>query len=227
MTSGNCCAARAPMSSYDKEFTRARLRAADDLRRNRQLTAAARLVGLEILACMNRVSRCAFPAEETIARRLGITGRTVRTAIGQLRAAGYIKVMRRGRSDVYFPAFLDRTAEHICHVAEPALPSTAENSSADTGKKQPATPEKNNPLTLSNNPIRTLASQTAASLASADALRLPAKVRQKAENEIAEIIGWPCLLGAPTTEAEDLCRRWPHVDSFELLEFKRKHDPPS
>ena len=96
------------MSSYDKEFTRARLRAADDLRRNRQLTAAARLVGLEILACMNRVSRCAFPAEETIARRLGITGRTVRTAIGQLRAAGYIKVMRRGRSNVYFPAFLDQ-----------------------------------------------------------------------------------------------------------------------
>ena len=125
--------------------------------------------------------------------------------------------MRWRRSNVYFPAFLDRTA---------ALPSTAENSRADTGKKQPATPEKNNPLTLSSNPIRTLAGQMAASLASADALRLPAKVRQKAENEIAEIIGWPCLLRAPTTEAEDLCRRWPHVDSVELLEFKRKHDPP-
>jgi hypothetical protein len=211
------------MSSYDKEFTRARLRAADDLRRNGQLTATARLVGLEILACVNRVSGCAFPAEETIARQLGITGRTVRTAIGQLRAAGCIKVMRRGRSNLYFPAFLDRIGEHICPVTEPALPPIAENFGEDTGKKQPATPEKNNPLTLLSNPIRTLATQTAASLASADMLHSLAKARQRAENEIAKIIGWPCLLEAPLTEAEDLCRRWPNIDRVELLEFKRKH----
>src|SRR5689334_9279179 len=109
----------AAASPYDKDFTRARLQAMDDLRRNGQLTAAARLVGLEIFACVNRVSGCAFPAEETIAKRLGISGRIVRTAIAQLRAAGCIKVMRRGRSNLYFPTF--RIEEKISGIASAGL----------------------------------------------------------------------------------------------------------
>jgi hypothetical protein len=128
------------MSSYDKEFTRARLQAADNLRRNGHLTAAARLVGLEILACLNKTSGCAFPAEETIARRLGITVRTVRSAVAQLRKAGCISITRRGRCNVYFPAFLNATIPEkfsgIAKPALPALPPTAEKSDTDTGKRQ-------------------------------------------------------------------------------------------
>jgi hypothetical protein len=215
----------AAASPYDKDFTRARLQAMDDLRRNGQLTAAARLVGLEIFACVNRVSGCAFPAEETIAKRLGISGRTVRTAIAQLRAAGCLKVMRRGRSNLYFPTF--RIEEKISGIASAGLADdehhrkkTApipEKNSADTGKKQP-------PNSVSNPIIRTFLRETTGSLASAEALRSPVRNRQKAENEIAKIIGWDCLQAAPQAETEDLCNRWPNVDAEELLEFKRKYE---
>ena len=81
--------------------------AADNLRHDGSLTATARLVGLEIFSFVNKVSGTAWPAEETIADRLGITARTVRTAIKQLKAAGYISVVRRDRSNMYFPMFID------------------------------------------------------------------------------------------------------------------------
>jgi hypothetical protein len=211
-------------SSYDKDFDRARFRAMDDLRRNGRLTPATRLVGLEIFACVNKASGCAFPAEETIAERLGIASRTVRTAVGQLGEAGYFKVMRRGRSNVYFPPFLDRTPEKISGIASTPLADsedhrkettpTPEKTDSDTGKKHP-------PNSVYN-PIRTLRRE--ASLASADALRSAVKARQEAENGIAKMIGWACLQAAPPGETEDLCKRWPNVNSEELFEFKRKHE---
>jgi hypothetical protein len=117
-------------------------------------------------------------------------------------------------------------AEKISGIAEPTLQPTAatsEKSDTDSGKQQQPIPEKNNPLTLSSNPIRTLASQVAGSLASAKALRSPAQARQKAENEIAKVVGWDCLTTAPPEEVENLCKRWP-VGEAELLEFKRKYE---
>jgi ribosomal protein S25 len=210
---------------YNKAFTRARLQAGDDLRRNGKLTAAARLVGLEIFNCVNRVSRGAWPSEETIADRLGITGRTVRTAIKQLVAAGCIKVMRRrGRSHVYFPVFADRTAENISGVE--GAPKE-EKFSVDPGKKHPLTPEKNDPLTLVSNPVRT--SSTEAATDKKRAQREKLKARQKAENEIADLIGWPCLQEIPPELVEDLCSRWlsGDVDQAELFELKQKYEPPA
>jgi ribosomal protein S25 len=208
---------------YKKAFTRARLQAGDDLRRNGKLTAAARLVGLEIFNYVNKVSGAAWPGEETIADRLGITGRTVRTAIKQLVAAGCIKVMRRrGRSNVYFPVFADRTAENISGVE--GAPKE-EKFSVDPGKKQPLTPEKNDPLTPSSNPGRTPSTEAAAE--EKRKKRLARASRQKAENEIADMIGWHCTTEIPREEFEDLCRRWPDVDAAELFELKQKYEPPA
>jgi DNA-binding FadR family transcriptional regulator len=73
-----------------KDFARARLQAADELRRDGKLSAAARLVGLEIFSYVNQASGEAFPSQGTIARRLGITDRAVRTAVKQLADAGRI-----------------------------------------------------------------------------------------------------------------------------------------
>lgn len=53
--------------------------------------------------------------------------------------------------------------------------------------------------------------------------------RQKAENDIANLIGWPCLQEIPLKLVEDLCRRWLNgdVDQAELFELKQKYEPPA
>jgi biotin operon repressor len=209
-------------AAYRKAFDRARLQAGDDLRRNGKLSAAARLVGLEIFNCVNKVTGGAWPSQETIADRLGIDDRTVRRAIKQLKAAGCIKVMRRrGRSNVYFPLFVDRT-EDILSGVEPR--PTEDNLSSDPGQKVPVTPDKNDPLTLVSNPVRTPSTEPATDKKRAQREKL--KARQKAENEIADLIGWACLQEIPSELVEDLCSRWlsGDVDQAELFDLKQKYD---
>jgi hypothetical protein len=205
---------------YSKAFTRARLRAMDNLRRNGKLSATARIVGLEILACVNSVSGGAWPSETTIAYRLGLGERTVRRAVAQLKADGCTKVMRRrGRSNVYFPAFADRTEANLAGVE--AYPKEA-NLASNPGQKRPHTPDKNGRLTPSSNLARTPSTEAAAEKQKI-AQRDKRNARQKAENEIADLIGRECLAEAPVDEVEALCRRWPDVDRAELFEFKRKY----
>jgi biotin operon repressor len=213
---------------HSKDFARARLQAADELRRDGKLSAAARLVGLEIFSYVNQASGEAFPSEATIARRLGITDRTVRTAVKQLADAGRIKVTRRrGRNNLYSPAFIKQTQEKISGVGTPRSSGTPEKFDADPGKKQQGTPEKNDPLTLLLNPMRTLRGSLATAPPTG-ALRSPqAQARQKTENEIAEALGWQCFMAMPTAEAEDLRKRWPNVEKAELLELKGKYNQGS
>jgi Helix-turn-helix domain len=163
--------------------------AADNLRHDGSLTATARLVGLEIFSFVNEVSGSAWPAEETIADRLAITARTVRTAIKQLKAAGYISVVRRGRSNMYFPVFIDLIGENFSGIEGGSSDTSPEKNGADTGKKQHAISEKNDPLTLLSNPIRTPSSKAAAEERKITQ-RNKREDRQKAENEIADILGW-------------------------------------
>jgi biotin operon repressor len=200
--------------------------AADNLRHDGSLTATARLVGLEIFSFVSKVSGTAWPAEETIADRLGITARTVRTAIKQLKAAGYISVVRRGRSNMYFPMFIDLIEENFSGIEGGSSDTSPEKNGADTGKKQHAIPEKNDPLTLLSNPIRTPSSKAAAEERKI-AQRNKRKDRQKAENEIADILGWECLAEVPADEVEDLCRCWPNVDQAKLFELKQQYGPPA
>jgi hypothetical protein len=108
------------VTPYNKAFTRARLQAGDDLRRNRQLSPAARLVGWEILSCVNRVSGCAFPGEEKIAERLGIAKRTVVRANKELTAVGWMEVMRHGRHNVYYPAFVHEIGANLSPIEQAA-----------------------------------------------------------------------------------------------------------
>jgi transposase-like protein len=205
-----------------KDFARARLQAADELRRDAKLSPAARLVGLEIFSYVNQASGEAFPSEATIARRLGITERTVRTAVKQLADAGRIKVRRRGRNNVYSPPFIKQTQEKISGVGTPRSSGAPEKCDAEPGKKQHGTPQKHDPLTLLVNPIRTLR-RSLATAPPTGALR-SRQACQKTENEIAERLGWPCFMALPIAEAEDLRKRWP-VEETELLELKRRYAP--
>ena len=209
-----------------KDFTRARLQAADELRRDGNLSPAARLVGLEIFSYVNQASGEAFPSQATIARRLGLTDRTVRTAVKQLADAGRIKVTRRpGRNNLYSPAFIKQRQEKISGVGTPRSPGTPAKFDADPGKKQQGTPEKNDPLTLLVNPIRTLR-RSLATAPPTGALRSPqARKQQETENEIANALGWLTFTAMPPDEVEDLRKRWPNVEETELLELKRKYAP--
>jgi biotin operon repressor len=213
---------RGPTSN--KDFARARLQAADELRRDGKLSATARLVGLEIFSYVNQASGEAFPSEPTIARRLGITDRTVRTAVKQLTDAGHIKVTRRrGRNNLYSPAFIKQTQEKISGVGTPRSSGTPEKFDADPGKKQQGTPEKNDPLTLLLNPIRTLRGSLATAPPTG-ALRSPqASKQQETENEIAKALSWQTFMAIPKREADELRKRWPNVEETALLELKRKY----
>src|SRR5215475_8372278 len=127
---------------HSKDFLRTRLQAADELRRDAKLSPAARLVGLEIFSYVNQASGEAFPSEATIARRLGITDRTVRTAVKQLADAGHMNVTRRrGPSKLYSPAFIKQTQEKISGVGTPRSSGTPEKFDARPGKEQQGTSE--------------------------------------------------------------------------------------
>jgi len=211
----------------------------DDLRRDKELSIATRMVGLEIFSCTNRRSGYAFPSEVTIAHRLGITDRWVRTAVKQLAAAGYIKLTRRcGRSNVYSPAFIERNQKPTGKTPELSSGVTQEDtsgvgtSSDNPGTTIPQTPElsSGDPGTaVPPNSVLNPIINSWGSLATAPpkgALRSPqARKQQETENEIANALGWLTFTAMPPDEAEDLRKRWPNVGETERLELKRKYAP--
>jgi hypothetical protein len=118
------------------DFNRLRLAAMDRLRRDKRLTPAARLVGLEILSRVNRTSLDAWPSERTIAACLGVEIKTVKRAIHALEENRYFEIARsRGGSNRYRPIFLAGTtgAENV--------PSAA----SELGDKIPTGGDKNGP----------------------------------------------------------------------------------
>ena len=218
---------RGPTSN--KDFARARLQALDELRRDRELSIATRLVGWEIFCCANRRSGCAFPSEQTIAHRLKIDERSVRRAIKQLAAMNYIKVTRRGRNNVYFPTLTERKPEHMSGIKQDnmsaidAQPPTPDICDTNTGHLCGNTGHRcrsNSVLT----PVITLTEGSLATVPLKGALRSPqARKQQETENEIANALGWQTFMAIPKREADELRKRWPNVEETELLELKRKY----
>jgi Helix-turn-helix domain len=206
----------------DKHLTYARLRVADELRRDKDLSPAVRLVGLEIFSRVNRATGNSFPSEVTIASDLGITDRCVRTAVKQLDAAGYLKITRRGRNNVYSPILTKRKAEHSSGI--PQSPAKPEADDTNTGTQFQNTGTQVPPNSLLN-PVLTLGGSLATAPPTG-ALRSPhVRKQQETENEIGQAIGWECFAAMPPSEAESLRNRWP-VDEAERLELKRKYAAP-
>jgi len=203
-----------------KDFMRARLQAEDDLLDDGKLFFAARLVGLRIFRCVNRATGNSFPSEVTLASRLKMAERTVRLAIKQLAAEGYLKVTRRGRHNVYFPILNRRKPATIAGVNE--NPKTPAMNSTNTGNEQQQYRQP-----LPPNSVLNSLKNSRGSLANAlptGALREPlARKQQETENEIGQALGWLCFGNMPPAEADELRKRWPNVDEAELAELRRKY----
>jgi hypothetical protein len=70
------------------DFDRARMHLQDDLLCETRLSAAARLVGIELLRRVNRAVGYAWPGNGVVATRLGFTRRTVINAVLDLERLG-------------------------------------------------------------------------------------------------------------------------------------------
>jgi len=210
-----------------KDFMRARLQAEDELLDDGELFPAARLVGLRIFRCANRATGNSFPSEITIARRLKVGERTVRLAIKQLAAAGYLNVTQRGRHNVYSPILSRRKPATIAAIDR--NPSTPAKNDTNTGNelqqyRQPLPP---------NSVLNSVKNSREGSLARAlpsGALREPlAREEQEIENEIAKELGWECFGNVPDDKAKDLRKGWRNMDKAEraelIAELKRKYGP--
>ena len=134
-------------------FNGLRLAAMDRLRRDGELSAAARLVGLEILSHVNRASMDAWPSESTLAAALGLDIKTVKRAVPVLEAAGYFVISRRRRySNRYRPVFETGI--------EPQSTPFEHNGAGDRitaigDKYGPSTGDKNGPRSPLSKSIRT------------------------------------------------------------------------
>jgi DnaA N-terminal domain/Helix-turn-helix domain len=70
------------------------------------LSAATRLVGWLIADMINMEHGFAWPAQELMAKKLGLAVRTVQRAVADLEAAGHLIVRKDGRSFRYYPGKL-------------------------------------------------------------------------------------------------------------------------
>jgi hypothetical protein len=104
-----------------KKFDAARLALADRLRRDASKTPSARIVGADIIARTNFVTGDSWASEATLAKDLGLTVRTVKRGIHDIRG-DYLIVEKRGRSNRYRPKF--------ALLTEPELPLAGGVSSA-------------------------------------------------------------------------------------------------
>ena len=75
------------------DFDRARMQMQDELLHDPRLSAAARLVGIELLRCVNRAVGYAWPGREFVAMQLAFTVPTVRNSVKDLEPA---RVLFRG-----------------------------------------------------------------------------------------------------------------------------------
>jgi len=134
------------------DFARQRMQMQDRIVHDGGLTASTRLVGIEILGHLNRVTGDAWPSEMRIATRLGLNIRTVRRGLNELEQAGYLVIERR-ESAVHhyrfrFEALTPAKLAAVQGVGTPA------KKSMDPGQKVQTTPAKKCPLTpLSTNPL--------------------------------------------------------------------------
>jgi hypothetical protein len=93
------------------------------------LTAGTKVAAFALLKFVNRKDGRAFASEETIAKACGMTERGVRAAIAALKAAGFVRVVRRDQEDgaakrsgqqVYSAYNFIRTGYHLFSPKNPA-----------------------------------------------------------------------------------------------------------
>ena len=122
----------------------------DELLHDPRLSAAARLVGIELLRCVNRAVGYAWPGREFVAMQLAFTVPTVRNSVKDLERLGYFSVERNvdGRTSHYWPRFIERRGKKIF----PSVRTRGEKRLPSGGEQiRPARGEENRP----QSPLRT------------------------------------------------------------------------
>ena len=95
----------APASEAARAFTAQKLALADRIRHDGRLSLSIRLIGAEICSLANIRTGYAWAPEKYLAEKLGVSHRTVKMAVAALKAAGYVRVDKVGRSNRYAPLF--------------------------------------------------------------------------------------------------------------------------
>jgi len=139
-----------PSIEQRKSVNAVRLAFLDRLRRDGRLTPLARLVGWEIISCVNSVSGKAWPSQGTIAFRLSIDKRSVIRAIRELACFDYILVQRVGRFNEYVPKIGDKLSPK--RSANDLGRMTGMQSDGD--RKVPGSGDRNVTLSPSRNSLR-------------------------------------------------------------------------
>lgn len=130
-------------------FTKEKLDWLDKIAANPDVGAPAFRVAYLIAGYLNRESGLAWPGENTLAKRLGVTGRAVRRAIAELKQRGHLSVRRGGpgQTSRFQMITTDRTNSSGPDRTIPSGQQTAQsgrfrppdrtNSSAKTGRILP------------------------------------------------------------------------------------------
>lgn len=88
-----------------KAFNKRKLDLSDRIRRDKALSASAKAVGAELCSLTNHQTGYAWATETHLAQQLGLGHRTVKLAIAQLKAAGFIEIVKTGRNNRYVPVY--------------------------------------------------------------------------------------------------------------------------
>jgi DNA-binding transcriptional ArsR family regulator len=128
----------------DSDLYRAeKLALGDRLRRDKELSAATRVVGAEIISRSWEAGGCP-DAVNWFVTVLNLAPSTVKLAIAQLKDRGYIRIERQGRNNRYYLIFEQVRNSDLSRTAEPA--GIGLNFDGDRSEKRAATGPKNDPL---------------------------------------------------------------------------------
>jgi hypothetical protein len=139
------------MTDAERDFTRQKLAAMDRVRCDSNLSASIRTVGAEMFSLCVYELGYAYPSEQYLVEKLGISVRTVKMAVKALQEAGYFRVEKHGRNNVYRPLFDQgvRSSENKqvqkLHLSENQQVQKLPLSEPDRCKKRPEQVQKTSP----------------------------------------------------------------------------------
>jgi DNA-binding transcriptional MocR family regulator len=113
-----------------KKFTTWKLDLLDRMSADPRLSGSDFRVGYRFLHYMDSATGDCFPRQETIAADLGLTDRTVRSALANLRACGWLEIEER-------PLLKGRGKSNLYHFQDATTGSTVPVNGATTGNSAP------------------------------------------------------------------------------------------
>lgn len=133
------------MTEALRDFNQKKLASIDRIRRDGRLSSSTRMVGAELFSLVDFRTGDAWPSELYLAEKLCLAHRTVKMAIAALKAAGYILVDKRGRSNRYRPVFGEVEKGQNLPLSETGQVQDLPLSDAERGKKRPEQGQKTSP----------------------------------------------------------------------------------